>query len=290
MSADNSQLPGAHSGGVSNVAFGPITREQNVRSMLNDNDVFDKLHVDDKVKLVVYNDKKRDAIVPTAEQKKKSYIWHHCLHILPKLEEHTKRTVFCKLCYEKSGALTYLSYTRSNSVLGHMTKVHSAVHVEGTAGSKMGKFCAVDTKKYASVLAEKRKAEADGDEKKTHKVQKRLDQIYLKLRPKNSGIENPEHVDFVLVKWLVTSGRPAKLTKDDGFREFVEHLSPTYQVPCEDTIARKEEELVIYVNHFLRSSLDRARKFFTIDGEAIPFLSVQFDGWTSSSNKSVLGE
>jgi hypothetical protein len=133
--------------------------------------------------------------------------------------------------------------------------------------------------------------DSDSKKRKTQTSQRTLDSMYGRgsRRLKQSQVLRSEDIDYAFVEWLVLSGRPSNIRDDKPFQRFLNKLNSRYKLPSRKKITVLEKDVLYFILSEVQESLNRSARYFTKSGKVFPFISVQFDGWTSLRNITFLG-
>lgn len=126
----------------------------------------------------------------------------------------------------------------------------------------------------------------------------------------SAGSFPKRNLDKKLLELIVKDMQPFSIVEDSGFRAFVNALNPRYQIPCRQTVkklmeAHFQEEKLSLLKELTVSIMCNCFYFYILRGEAvikceyrthllncifqaIPFVSLTTDMWTSVGTDSYL--
>lgn len=218
-----------------------------------------------------------------------SELWNFFSVITPSSYDGAK-TAVCHTCFDLDGTISVYKGKFQSNMIGHLKNIHKPEYKEYQElmkASSHGTSTPMEAARAKRLLHEVRKAEVDGDEKR-FKEAKGLYKHFQPVQRLTTG-NVKSRMDY-RVGWTQVLGEDTLNTESDVFRWMLNGLNESYVPPSRLTMSTKyEPEILQYVLHFVRQSLNRARVYFTKDGVVLGFISVQFDGWTNSLNINFLG-
>lgn len=91
-----------------------------------------------------------------------------------------------------------------------------------------------------------------------------LDDIDSKHRRRGLSVfgESNDGLTYTFVLWLCESGRPSNIREDKRFQLFLRKLNSIYLLPSRKEIAKKEQDMLLYVLMHMKESILRSSKYF----------------------------
>jgi hypothetical protein len=108
----------------------------------------------------------------------------------------------------------------------------------------------------------------------------RVLQIDGEVINKFSFIESfPSHVEFV---FMVASGIPANIRRNESFQGYCESLEPRVVMPCHQTIFRVAECIMELQDEHIIKDIRKLKRRFQVAGKSLSCLGLQLDMWTDT--------
>ena len=94
--------------------------------------------------------------------------------------------------------------------------------------------------------------------------------------------DDNEYKNNLLSLWLILCGRESSIVDDEPFKALLRVMDPGFKLSSRQTECRREKRLFGIAFKHMKSRYKEVREWY-----GCPFLSLEGDGWSSSSNKAV---
>ena len=140
-----------------------------------------------------------------------SPIWNYFSVVTPSPFKPVKAVV-CLPCFAHKDEVKILEYRTLSALRSHI-KYHPAEAKEIeklNVASAHGSSVPSDAAKARKLIAEKAKAEADGDDERKRKAQSKLDAFLPKAKKRCSGVQNAKEIHYALSLWRLWKGNQTR--------------------------------------------------------------------------------